>query len=328
MKINYLLVIALALALVFGTAFFALFGPSAEESVKVGYTPILSQLPLFVAVEEGYFEEEGIEVELVKFDAPNHLNDALLQGQIDITCPGMALGIFAITEQKNPGKIEVYSIVGGTPDAPVAKVLVRKESEIRSVSDIKGKKLGIFGGTIQWIVITKNYLEMHGLKAYEDVEIVELTPALQVQALASGQIDALLALEPMATVALEQGFARVVDGSAAETTINNPSWIGAGAINTAYKEKNPEKVEAYLRAIKRGIEFTENRTGNAIKHLPKYTPVSEELAAKVPLWLYRTCDEIGKEELEGMQNFYDLFTKYGVVEGRINTEANLYCKKG
>lgn len=313
--------------LVVGILLFAFSQTGETETIRVGHTPITAQLPLFAAVENGYFEEEGLNIELIMFEAPNQANDAIMQGQIDVTGPAVALGIIAMADYKNPGKIKIYNITGGNTDFPIAKVLVHKDSDFQSISELKGKKFGIWGGTIQWIIIAKNYLEQNGLTAYEDIEIVELSPAMQVQALASKQVDALLALEPMSTVALEQGVARVLDATPTESTVNEDSWVGAGAINVAYAKKNPELVEKYITVIKRGIEFVEENPEESRKYLSKYTPVTDELAQKVPLLQYKTCDEINEKDLQGMQNFYDLFTKYGVVDGKIDARALLYCEK-
>ena len=86
-------------------------------------------------------------------------------------------------------------------------------------------------------------------------------------------------------------------------------------------------VEKYIRVIKRGIEFVEENPEQSRQYLPKYTPVTKDLAQKVPLLQYKTCDEINQKDLQGIQNFYDLFTKYGVVDGTIDAKALLLCKK-
>jgi len=323
---KYLVLAAIVLVVfVVGVSLVAFSQAEKIDRIRIGYTPIAAQLPLFAAVENGYFEEEGLEFELVMFEAPNQVNDAIMQGKIDVTCPAMALGIFAMADYKNPGKIKIYDIGGGSMKSPISKVLVHKDSDIDSVTELKGKRFGIWGGTIQWITIAKNYLEENGLIVYENVEIVELPPALQVQALASKQIDALLALEPMSTVALEQGVAKVLDATPVESTINEDSWIGAGAINIAYAQRKPELVEKYIKVIKKGIEFVEENPEAARQYMPKYTPMTDNLAQNVPLLQYKTCEEISEKDLEGMQNFYDKFTKYGFVDGQIDAKALLYC---
>src|SRR3989344_5563832 len=74
------------------------------EKVKIGYLPVVHGLPLYVAIEKGYFTEQGIAIEQVPFQAPNQIIDALLQGQLDMGSPSTAAGVTAVAESKNPGK--------------------------------------------------------------------------------------------------------------------------------------------------------------------------------------------------------------------------------
>src|SRR3989338_10155772 len=68
-------------------------GEEEEGSVKIGYLPAAQGLPLFLAQDNGMFEKEGINVELIKFDSPNLLVQALLSGELDIGAPSTAAGI-------------------------------------------------------------------------------------------------------------------------------------------------------------------------------------------------------------------------------------------
>src|SRR5437763_1539192 len=76
--------------------------------VKIASLPNVQGLPVYVAIEKGYFKDEGLDVELVKFEAPNQIIDALLQGQVDLAHPGGATGIAGIANFKNPGKLKIY----------------------------------------------------------------------------------------------------------------------------------------------------------------------------------------------------------------------------
>src|SRR3989338_8892507 len=64
-----------------------------KSIVKIGYLPAAQGLPLFLAQDNGMFEKDGIDVELIKFDSPNLLVQALLSGELDIGAPSTAAGI-------------------------------------------------------------------------------------------------------------------------------------------------------------------------------------------------------------------------------------------
>ncbi|HIH47711.1 TPA: ABC transporter substrate-binding protein, partial [Candidatus Woesearchaeota archaeon] len=125
------------------------------RAIRIGDLPVVHGLPLYVALEKGYFEQEGLQVERVRFDAPNQIIDALLQDKIDLGSPSLALGITGIANSKNPGKLKIYAVSGGSDANPNENLLVPLDSTINSIEDLKGKKLGILGGTIQWRTITR-----------------------------------------------------------------------------------------------------------------------------------------------------------------------------
>ena len=85
----------------------------------------------------------------------------------------------------------------------------------------------------------------------KDVIIVELAPALQVQALASKQIDALLALEPMSTVAKKKGAGKVIVEAPVEKVIANPFYGGAGVITTKFVHDYPKTAEKVSESSKK-----------------------------------------------------------------------------
>ncbi|MBI4021610.1 MAG: ABC transporter substrate-binding protein [Candidatus Aenigmarchaeota archaeon] len=302
-------------------------GPAAgpEQMVRIGDLPIVDGLPLYVALEKGYFAEEGLHVERVQFEAPNQIIDALLQDRIDFGSPSIALGITGIADHKNPGKLKIYAAAGGSVDHPKENLLVAPDSDIVSISDLSGKRLGILGG-IQWRTIARELLAQHGLEMDKDVTIVELSPALQVQALASGQIDALLALEPMSTVAIQQGAGKIMISGPVEKGIANPFYGGAGVVRAAFAEEYPEQTAKVLRAFERAMDDIAADPAAHKQYLLGYTPLSEEVVQEVPIVMFRSCSDFTSDDIGAMQAFYDIFTKYGIVDGEIDPHTLLYCE--
>src|SRR3989344_4250666 len=166
--------------------------------VRVANLPSLHGLPFYLAIEKGYFKDAGLDIEMTKFEAPNQIIDAIISWQVDFTSTSGASGIAAVADFKNSGKIKIYALSGGDNVVPNDSIVVQKDSTIKSIQELRGKKVGILPG-IQWRTIVKSVFTQHNLDSDKDITIVELAPALQAQALASGQIDALVAIEPMLT---------------------------------------------------------------------------------------------------------------------------------
>ena len=135
---------------------------SETTTVKIAYLPVVHGLPLFVAIEKGYFKDEGIQVEAIKFESPNQIVDALLNNQVDFG-DAVALGIAGIVEDKNPGKITVYGIEGEIDNNSGENIIVPINSTLKSISELRGKKFGILAGTIQWRTIAREILAKNGL---------------------------------------------------------------------------------------------------------------------------------------------------------------------
>ncbi len=300
--------------------------PSEITKVKIANLPVIQGLPLYVAVDKGYFAEAGIEVEIVKFEAPNQIIDAIMTGQVDFTSPSGALGITGIADFKNPGKLKVYAVAGGTKGNSGANLIIPNESTLSTLADLKGKKLGILAGTIQWKTIAREILEKNGLNMDSDLTIVELAPSVQVEALASGQVDALLALEPIPTIATNKSTAKIWIADPTVLYISDPSWLGAGIVSVDFAEKNPDTTKKVIAVLERAMAEIKENPDAYRQHLKGHTSLTDELITKVPIVDFKTCGQLTEQDKDSMQKFFDIFTKHKVVEGQINVDGVLYCK--
>lgn len=294
------------------------------NKVKIGYLPVVQGLPVYMAIEKGYFKDAGLEVEAVKFDSPNQIVDALLQGNLDFGSPSTALGITGVADYKNPGKLKIYAVSGGTKLRPNENLMIPIDSNLSSIKDLKGKRLGILAGTIQWRTITREILAQNGLDMDKDVIIVELATPVQVQALASKQIDALLCLEPIPTIIKEKGIGKELIHGPAEEYISDPFYAGAGVVNVKFSKDNPKTTKKVIEIIDKTIDEINSDPNNARQYLKGYTSLDENLVIKAPMSIFKPVNKLTSEDKESIQKFYDIFTKYKVVDGKIEFEKMMY----
>ena len=292
----------------------------ALTKVKIGYLPATQALPVFVGIEKGYFKEAGLDVEALKFDAPNQIIDSLMNGSIDFGSAA-GLGIIGIADTKNPGKMRVIDV-----STAVDSLVVPKDSTLTSISDLKGKKLGILAGTIQWQTIARELLAKNGLDMNKDVTIVELAPAVQVQALATGQVDALLALEPIPTVAIGNSAGKLWMAHAAERYISDPLYAGADVVRTQFSQEHPDATAKVMAVIEKSIKEIQANPDADRQYLTGYTALTPELINKVPLSAFKSCVDLLDKDRQDIQTFFSIFKKYGVVEKEIDLNGLLYCK--
>lgn len=290
--------------------------------VKVADLPVVHALPFYVAMEKGYFEDVGIEIEYIKLNSPNLIIDAILSGQADMTSPSGAMGIAGLASFREPNSIEIYAATGGDDYQRNEGLLVVPESDIQGFSDLKGKKVGILPG-IQWITISQHLLSTYDLEAGKDVVLVELAPSLQVGALMSGQIDALLAIEPMTTIAEKQGMKEIVKAPNLKA-ISNPFYPGAGVVRSAFADEYPEVVDRFIEVIERALGDIEEDPAASRQYLSGYTPLSDELIPSAPIMVTKLSKDFTEEDLIAIEDFYSIFTDYGVIDGRIDARGIIY----
>jgi len=323
-----IVVVALAAILIApGTSVTGLFtGKNTGETniVRVGNLPVTQGLPLYLAIDKNYFEEAGIKVELTRFEAPNQLIDAMMTGKIDLSETGPS-GIVAVSSYRNPDKIRFFSLSGGTISQPNEFLLVPINSNINSIADLNGKKLGIWGGSIQWRTITKELLAKNGLEMGKDVSILELAPAAQVSVFAAGQLDALLALEPIATTIVQKKIGRVIESAPVERHIVDPFYPAIGIVSTDFAEKNPVLTKRIVSILERATKEIQANPNAARQYLKGYTPLDGTILEEVTLPVFVSCRQMTENDLNALQNFFNIFTKNKVIEGEVDATSMLYC---
>jgi NitT/TauT family transport system substrate-binding protein len=323
---NKIILGLLILGVFIAVAFIGNKGTNGENDnlvkVRVADLPVVHALPLYVAMEKGYFEEAGIEIEYIKLNSPNLIIDAILSGQADMTSPSGAMGIAGLASFRQPDFLEIYAATGGDSSQRNEGLLVTPESTIKSFADLNGKKMGILPG-IQWITISKHLLSTHDLVVGEDVILVELAPSLQVGALISGQIDALLAIEPMTTIAEKQGMVEIVKAPNLEA-ISNPFYPGAGVVRSEFANENPKVVDSFIEVIERALDDIENDPEGSRKYLSGYTPLSDELIPNAPIMVTKLSKDFIEEDVLAIETFHNIFTDYEVIDGQIDTRGIIY----
>jgi NitT/TauT family transport system substrate-binding protein len=287
----------------------------AEDTVKVGVFQSISDAPLYIAAEKGYFTEQGLKVEVQNIDSSATVTTALASGDIDVSGGSPAASIYNAVRQGVP--IRIVADKGSThPGHGYFAFMVRKElaDKIKTPADLRGRTLaatGYFAGASNEVTI-HHLLEPAGVKESE-IKIVAMSFPDIVAGLGSGAIDVATLIEPLVTVAVDKGFA-VVWKRADEIY---PSQQYAALIYGPGITKRPDVATRFMIAYLKGVRFYNDAlTGKApradlIAILTKNTTVKNaELYDKMKL---PGLDPNGKLNITGMSE--DM--KFFVAEGRM-----------
>lgn len=207
----------------------------------------------------------GVKVRWIEFTAGPQMLEGLNVGSIDFACVGETPPIFA-----QAAGTELVYIAHEPPSPDAEKVLVQKDSPIRSFAELKGKRVALNRGSNVHYLLLK-LLEQETLK-YSDVQVVYLPPADARAAFENGSVDAWVIWDPFAEAAIGQIGARVLVG--AKGLAENYNFY----LSTAtFAKKHPEVLKWALEEIKKSGELTAANLDEAAKLLAPQIRLSVEI---------------------------------------------------
>jgi ABC-type nitrate/sulfonate/bicarbonate transport system substrate-binding protein len=156
-----------------------------------------------VAEQENMFEKAGARVTFQKFNSGVAVRDAMVAGRVEMGIMNTTPFIIGVAKGELSG-LAVASYAGG-----IIMVVARKDGGVKTIADLKGRKVGSQIGSGTDHVFQNTILPAFGLKA-SDVQIVNVKFVDHVAALASGSIEAYAGTEPYSSVAEHEGIGRIV----------------------------------------------------------------------------------------------------------------------
>jgi NitT/TauT family transport system substrate-binding protein len=282
-----------------------------QQKLKIGYLAIGSDLSFFVALDNGYFKEQGLEVEPVKFETSNQAVNALLAGDIDGTSI-MGLAVLLAVEEKHPAQFKIFEMTAAEKDTTVHRIIARKDSSISTLSDLEGKTIAAFPG-LQMKVFAELVLGNHA--DISRINIVQLAQHLQVQALASGQVDALFTLEPVGTIAASNNISKNIAINPLYNELLRPFPTAASAFSAKFLARKPDVAESYIKAIENAHRFIRSNETEAKRSLSAYTKITPEIAPKVGIYDYWSREEI---DTDAVDRLVEIYVENGIMDNKVS----------
>ncbi len=319
-KIIFAVVIFIAVAVGF-SLYYSNQGDENQTTdiVKIGYKKSVPSFPIFVGINEKFFDRQNIQVEPIVFESTNQMIEAIVRGDIDASAVGAVEPTLA-AEAVSPGNFKFYGQVQWNKDNFLDYVLVKKDSPISSVQQLKGKKIGVAPGGAS-VVYTKLFLK--NFLNPDEVQIEQLDNKTLIQALEAGSIDAVIGNEPLGTIAIQQGVAKVLlERPYTDNVPYMPEITGVGLLSKKFIEQRPDVGERFTRAMKESFEYGNTNPEKVKSILPSCCGVSEEVAPLIPhLGLYSDSKSINQEILQKFANF--LFEQK-ILDKKVETRLLVY----
>ncbi|MGX1098981.1 ABC transporter substrate-binding protein [Amorphus sp. MBR-141] len=279
-----------------------------KTKLNVAILPTMDYVPVVIAIEDGLFKDEGLDVEYQVTTAPASLN-GVLGGTYDFA--GVTWFAFLTAYNRGLPLTAASELDRGTPG--YTSIAVKGDSPIQSLDDMMGKKVGVLS-TNGACDLTLNDMLREQDKDYSSIEYVALGVPELVSTLMTGGIDAACLPEPLRTPAMTKNDLREVVDLFSGPYEDMP--IVGYSTTTRFREQNPNTFAAVQRALTKGLEIAHNNPDRARAVLSVYTRVDPETAKTAVLPAYPVGQGIGDLAIVA-----DLMDRLDVLDGPVKVPA-------
>jgi NitT/TauT family transport system substrate-binding protein len=264
-----LIALAVSLVLVSHAACNSTGRQTPGQKVTVGVVPWPASTALYIAQEKGYFKDERLDVVFETFASGHLALAAVLEGKVTFAgCADTPIAR-AVVEGKKPAVIATISEINRA-----ILIIGRKDRGISSVRDLRGKKIGLAGGSAAEYYLS-SYLTAFMI-SLNNVQIVNVAADKVVEALVNGEVDAVSTWSPHTIVLLD----RLGDNA---TVLTDPGFYVMSwniVVTPEFARDNQKKVERFLRAVSRANDFIRKRPVEARAILTKHMGLESTLYEK------------------------------------------------
>jgi NitT/TauT family transport system substrate-binding protein len=244
--------------------------PRKAETIKVATLALETSTPIFIAEAQDLFTRNGLIINARYYDTGLGTLNGVLSGEADIAVP---VGEYALV-----GKIfdnaEIQTI--GTVDKVEYQAVVgRKDRGIEDISSLKGKRLGVIQRTQQEFYLTR-FLELNGIKV-DDVTIVNVTLAQSVNAIANGDVDAVMLVPPYISAAQQKLGSKAVLWPAQSNQLTHQLMI----CRKEWIKRHPKLVERFLKSMAEAQDYLVRSPEEAKKLIKMRLNLKEEDIARI-----------------------------------------------
>jgi len=221
--------------------------PKNLEKVKLGFSKSFLSIPLYIAKEQGYFSEEGLDVALTGYGSGKLATKGLFTEKVDIsTVADMPVVLNSFKRQD----FCIFSTFAYSYS--LVKIIGRKDRGIKTGQDLKGKKIGVNIGTSSHFFL--GVFLIHNRLSISDVELVNIKTVDMPVALKNNEVDAVSVWQPYSQEAhrlLQDNAIELPNSEIYRTTFNFAS-------HKSFAEEHPEILRKLLSAIDKATAFIKN----------------------------------------------------------------------
>lgn len=282
------------------------------QKIKVGMLPLNHNTPMY-AQEAGFFKKNGLDVEVVTFQAGPAMVQAILSGDI----VGGSFGpIPMLNLAANGAPVYALAMDGfHTPKHPAAAIMIRPDdNSIKSFADLKGKNVGqLAAGTLTAMRLTMA-AEKYNMKRTDFREVFVPFPQMG-QLLASKQVDAIYTWPPFDTLVQKAGQGKILVDDTDWSPYAVASHLG---VSKTWADKNPDMAKNLAKAYIEAGRWANDNPAEARRVAAQYMKLPEDVAKDMRMMYW---SRNGLNIMPSIWDQYLMMVKTGVLKPVANPQA-------
>jgi NitT/TauT family transport system substrate-binding protein len=289
-------------------------GGSGSRNVTVAALPVTDTAGFFIALKEGYFKQQGLNVNYKIVAQSTTALAAMVSGSVDIIDGG---NYVSFIEAQNRGAVKLSLLADASACAPhTYSILTLPRTGITTPAQLAGKTVAVnLTNNIQTLAANA-VLKADGVNP-ASVKYVAVPFPQMGAALAAGRVDAISVVEPFLTQAKNTLHATEVSDQCAGPTAALP--LSGYFATQQWTQQNPATARAFQRAIVKGQALADSDPAMVRQVLPTYSKVSPQLANQIGIDNYPSTVSASR-----MQRIADLMLAGGVLKSPFNASPMLF----
>jgi NitT/TauT family transport system substrate-binding protein len=281
-------------------------GTLEKSKVKVSIMSTIDTSPFQLAIKNGDFKQEGLDVEVVNASSGQVSLQKLIGGEVDIAYSSYTPFFIA----KSKGAADIKFIADASSAAPKStEIVAMPNSSVKGVQDLAGKKIAITGENTICDTLTKSVMKDNHVD-FTGVKWVSLPFPQIAAAVKSGEVDAGFLTEPFITQAAKTVGAVPILDTATGATQDFPT-AGYASLGK-FTDANPKTVAAFQRAMQKATKEAADRS-KIEPLMVEFAKVDQDTASLTTLLTFQSALDPRR-----LQRVPDLMQQFGTIQQRID----------
>jgi ABC-type nitrate/sulfonate/bicarbonate transport system substrate-binding protein len=261
--------------------------------------------------EQGFFAQNGIDLEISSSSGGATVIPQLMSGDLDVAGSNVVSAMIAISQGLPIQMVAAGTSTSDDPAQDFSALMVAPDSPVTGIAELAGQRVAVNSLRNINDIVLGHQLEQAGL-SYDGVEFVEIPFPEMAAAVQRGDVAAAMLIEPFITVAEEQGLKII---GRPYTDLRPGLQIGTYLMTRRLVEQNPDLVQRFQRAVQTTADSIASDPASFREALPRISETDPAFAQKVRINQWK-----GATDRESLELVLDLMVEYRLVDAPINLD--------